>query len=150
MSQDLRESFLGELRDVHNRLSRLEKMAGFMEMVRGGVKSVSDAVNGGPFDAEHIATWIHKKYKVEYNKNGSNITFNHNGHAFVINSNDGKNFTITKDSDPSKPFSNYKELEIHMKSLVLNSQAASVRDVVRYSRALMQCQGARCGQLLYV
>jgi len=74
------------------------------------------------------------------------MTFSLNGHDYVIDSQDGKNFTIKRGDEPERMFTNWAGLKAHMQSF-LSCRAASVEDVVRYSRVLMQCQASRCGQL---
>lgn len=158
MSSDLREAFLQELEEVQFKVHKLEAMAisaGWRENVTKALQNMSDKVkelaSGGPLDAMHISTWLHKAYKVDVNKHGNNLTFTYNDQNYVIDSMDGTNFTIQKGTEPARNFHSWDELKKHMSSMTISYSAASVDDVVRYSKTLMQCQalrpGTRCGQL---
>lgn len=158
MSSNLREAFLQELEEVQFKVHKLEAMAisaGWKDKFSKALQNVSDKVkemaSGGPFDAMHISSWLHNTYKVDVNKQGNHMEFAYKGQKYVIDSADGKSFTIQKGSESVKNFNSWDELKKHMNSLTISCSAASVDDVVRYSKALMQCQalrpGSRCGQL---
>lgn len=157
MSSDLQVAFLQELEEVQFKVHKLEAMAisaGWRENITNALQKVSNKVKevatGGPFDAMHISGWLHKTYVVDVNKENNKLTFTYKDQKYVINSEDGKNFTIQRGSETEKVFNTWEQLKIHMKSLTMSCSAASVDDVVRYSRMLMQTQAsmqmARCGQ----
>ena len=158
MSSNLREAFLQELEEVQFKVHKLEAMAisaGWSDKFSNALQNVSNKVkemaSGGPFDAMHISGWLHKTYKLDVNKQGNNMKFIYKGQNYVIDSADGKNFTIQKGEESVKNFNSWDQLKKHMNSLAISCSAASVDDVVRYSKVLMHCQalrpGSRCGQL---